>query len=65
MSGSLLRIDNMALKEYEQRITITIEGNDYTETYSTTKIPITRLDAVDWFENQVLFALGYAKGEEE
>lgn len=49
-------MDNDFLK---QTITISIKTGDEISSYSLTKWPINVKDAVDWFEYQVLPALGY------
>lgn len=43
----------------KQTITISIKTGDEILSYSLTKWPINLKDAVDWFEYQVLPALGY------
>lgn len=53
------------LKGLEQRITITIEGDNYVDSFSTTKAPLTADDAIDWFTYQVLPSLGYSIKEGE
>lgn len=44
---------------FTQKITITLEGEGYVDSFSTTKTPLTSEDAIDWFTYQVLPALGY------
>lgn len=51
---------------FEQRITITVEGDGYKDSYIRL-MPggIDLNDALDWFENQVLPALGYGCGKKK
>lgn len=47
------------IKGITNRITITLEYEDGEDSFSATRIPMTRQEAIDWFEHQVLPALGY------
>lgn len=42
------------------KITITLEYEGGQDSFSATRTPMTRSDAIDWFEHQVLPALGYS-----
>lgn len=55
----------MRLSELTSKITITIESEGVVDSYSTTRIPLTKSDALEWFEFQVLTALGYSSKEAE
>lgn len=42
------------------KITITLEYEGGEDSFSATRAPLTRDEAIDWFEHQVLPAIGFS-----
>ena len=53
------------LKGLAQKITITIDYQEGQDSYSATRTPMTKDDALEWFEHQVLPTLGFPSTKEE